>query len=238
LGIGEGNVVIRDNTIKNNPVGIGGSTGGTATIERNLITNNTEGISTGSLVTIRNSTITDSSVGIRLSKSSPATINYNNIQNNIQNSIYLEGTSNNTDATYNWWGTTDTQSINMTIHDSKYDFNLGKVTFLPFSTESNPNALPRSNLTLPPMPSPTPTDTPAPAQSPAPTFSPAPTQSSTPSPSQNPSPLPSQSPISMPDQSSSQDASQMWLYGIVAVLAAMNVALIVVVVVLVIRKKR
>jgi hypothetical protein len=49
-------------------------------------------------------------------------------------------------ATYNWWGTTDVQVINQTIHDYKNDFNLGNVTFEPFLTEANPSAAPDSGI--------------------------------------------------------------------------------------------
>ena len=52
-------------------------------------------------------------------------------------------TSNTIDATNNWWGTTDTQAINLTIYDYNYNFDLGKVTFTPFLTEPNQEAIPR-----------------------------------------------------------------------------------------------
>jgi hypothetical protein len=157
--IGEGEIIIRDNTIENSSVGIGGpvvntNTGisvdavftSTATIERNLIINNTVGIELGSKVTIYNNTITNSSVAIKLGSGLSTAIKYNNIENYGENSIYLEGSSSNIDATYNWWGTTDTQAINLTIHDYKYDFDLGKVTFVPFLTEPNPEAMPISEF--------------------------------------------------------------------------------------------
>lgn len=157
--IGEGEIIIRDNTIENSSVGIGGpvvntNTGisvdavftSTATIERNLIINNTVEIELSSQVTIYNNTITNSSVAIKLGSGLSTAIKYNNIENYGENSIYLEGSSSNIDATYNWWGTTDTQAINMTIHDYKYDFDLGKVTFVPFLTEPNPEAMPISEF--------------------------------------------------------------------------------------------
>jgi len=115
----------------------------TLTIERNLITNNTKGITIGSSkMTIRNNTIAENSVGISIGSSPSATIIYNNIENNSQYSIQLEGTSNEVNATYNWWGTTDTQPINQTIFDFKNDFNLGTVIFVPFLTEPNLEAMP------------------------------------------------------------------------------------------------
>lgn len=51
-----------------------------------------------------------------------------------------EETTNNIDATNNWWGTTDPQAINLSIRDYKYDFGLGTVSFVPFLTEPNPEA--------------------------------------------------------------------------------------------------
>jgi len=138
--IGVGNVVIRNNTIANNPVGIGGGGGGSAMIERNLITNSSHGIDAGLPVTILNNTISNTGVAIRLDSCPSVTIIYNNFENYGENSIYLEGTSSNIDATNNWWGTADTQAINLSIRDYKYEFGLGKVTFIPFLTEPNTEA--------------------------------------------------------------------------------------------------
>ena len=73
------------------------------------------------------------------------TIAYNNIENCSQNSIYLENAAKNIDATNNWWGTTDVQAINFTIRDSKYEFDIGTVYFVPFLSEPNPETMPTSN---------------------------------------------------------------------------------------------
>lgn len=151
---GHGNSIIRNNIITGNGIGIGSTQeGGTATIEQNLISNNTYGISVSSQVTIQNNTITNSSVAISLQTSSPI-IAYNNIMDYTQNSMYLSSVSTPINATYNWWGTTDTQSINLTIHDFKYDLNLGTVSFVPFLTSQNPQA-PSTSYSIP-LPSPTP----------------------------------------------------------------------------------
>ncbi len=58
-------------------------------------------------------------------------------------------------ATYNWWGTTETQTIDQTIHDNKDDFNLGTVNYAPILTAPNPQTPSIS----------TPTNTPAPSAS-------------------------------------------------------------------------
>ena len=44
----------------------------------------------------------------------------------------ITAAADNVDATNNWWGITDTQTINQTIYDSKIDTHLGTVTFVPF----------------------------------------------------------------------------------------------------------
>jgi hypothetical protein len=142
--IGGGTVSISDNIIYNCGTGIlfGNSGLDTLTIERNLIVNNTDGIKIGSLkTTIRANSIANNSVGISIESSPSSTIINNNIQNNTQYSIKLsQGVSNDVNATYNWWGTTDIPTINQTIHDNKNDFNLGTVNFIPFLTAPNPEA--------------------------------------------------------------------------------------------------
>lgn len=142
--IQEGNLIIRNNTITNGDTGILGIAGGSATIERNLITNHFGyGINIELQAIIRNNTLTNkSSVAIRLYNCPPTSINYNNIEGYRSKSIWLEGTPKyDVDATNNWWGTTDIESINQTIYDSKYSFDLSTVTFVPFLTEPNPEAM-------------------------------------------------------------------------------------------------
>lgn len=131
----------------------GGSWPSFPIVERNLITHNDRGIrialgsrfSAGTAVpTILNNTITNNLVGIHVSQSnyeaSPKII-HNNMHNNSDYNLQLsEYTTNDVNATYNWWGTTDAQTINLTIYDSKYDFDLGIIDFVPFLTESNTEA--------------------------------------------------------------------------------------------------
>jgi parallel beta-helix repeat protein len=148
---GEGAVIIRDNTIYGCGAGIKIGSSVATTIENNLISNNTDGIDVAYQATIQNNTITNNFVGI--STNSLSTIIYNNIQSNNKN-IYLSS-SINVNATFNWWGTIDTQAINQTIHDFKNDFNLGTVTFVPFLTAPNLKATPSSTSTpeIPEFPS-------------------------------------------------------------------------------------
>ena len=64
----------------------------------------------------------------------PSTVMNNNFLNNTYN-VYLR-TSVNIDAINNWWGTTDQQAINQTIHDNKNDYNgHSKLRSLPDSTQ-------------------------------------------------------------------------------------------------------
>jgi hypothetical protein len=186
IDYGHGNSIIRSNIITGNYIGIGSTqAGGTATIEQNLISNNTYGVLVNSQVTIQNNTITKSSVAIELDNVAPK-IAYNNIMDYTQNSIYLSSNPSAVDATYNWWGTTDTQAINLTIHDFKYDLNLGAVSFVPFLNSLNPQA-PSTSYTLqvPTLQLPTPTPTPSATPTSTPTSTPAQSPSSPP-PSQNP----------------------------------------------------
>jgi len=120
-------------------------------------------------VTVRGNTVTANSVGIQCNPTEECVIANNNIYDNSQYNLRIES-ANDVDATGNWWGTTDQTTINQTIYDYKYDFNLGKVNTTPILTSPNPEA---------PDPAETPTPTP-------PTPTPTPSSSTTPTPSQNP----------------------------------------------------
>jgi hypothetical protein len=167
IGVSEGDVIIRDNTLANSEVGIGGSVvssyygqvdysatpkARTVTIERNMIVGSQKGIDVDlqdATLNIQNNTITDCSEAITLTSCPSATIKFNNIQNFTQRSITLVNTPVNIDATYNWWGTTDASAINQSIYDYKKDFYLGTVNFTPFLTEPNPEAEPNSTYIIP-----------------------------------------------------------------------------------------
>ena len=77
-------------------------------------------------------------------------INFNNVLNNAKYNIYMH-TADNINATYNWWGTTDVNSINPTTYDNKNDFNLWKIDISPILNESNSQAMPNSNVPMPIM---------------------------------------------------------------------------------------
>jgi hypothetical protein len=157
---------------------LGGSYGGHVLVERNFITDsdvgidifdpNTDYIETP--LTIQKNTIINNSIGISIRDACSLTLSDNNIYNNTSNLELSLQASNDIDATNNWWGTTDEQAISQSIIDFEEDFDLGKVTFVPYLTEANPEAMPDLNV---------PTQTPTPEQTPA--------ASPTPTPSQEPS---------------------------------------------------
>ena len=147
-----------DTTISNCNTGISIGYYKNPTIERNLITDNTVGVhiyrnallAQGTPV-VRNNTITKNSLGVSIEHFQSqdyvvaAKFEYNNIYGNDYN---LKSTVSNTiDATYNWWGTTDTESINQTINDVTLDFTGGTVNFVPFLTEPNTEAMPIPEFT-------------------------------------------------------------------------------------------
>lgn len=134
-----------------------------ATVENNLVTGNTNGIDINLLgatgkPTIQKNTISGNKIGISQSYGKP-TIKNNNIQRNTEYNYYLK-TSDNVDASSNWWGTTDETAISQFIYDSNDNIDMGTVTFKPTLTAPNPDAptTPKTNTTpsstQPPSPSP------------------------------------------------------------------------------------
>ena len=190
-----GNAVILDNTIYDCAYGISTNDTGsiysnhqtTTTIQRNLIYNNTWGIASSLSVTVENNTIKNNTVGT--ATSALLTFAYNNLEGNNQN-LYLSS-SNNLDAANNWWGTTEESAISNSIYDSKNNSTLGTVTFVPYLTEPNTQALPNSTTVVPipsfsPTPSNAPTLTPTPPFSPSGSLSPSPTPTGSQSSTQSP----------------------------------------------------
>jgi parallel beta-helix repeat protein len=124
---------------------------GSATIEKNLIIGNYDGIQIrkSASLTIRNNTIANNNFyAITVQNSPVVSINYNNIQNNT-NSLSVE-TLNDINATYNWWGTTDVTAINQSISDYKNNFLVGRANFVPILTSQNA-AAPSNNTIIPPV---------------------------------------------------------------------------------------
>ncbi len=147
-------------------------------IENNLIVNNGYGIiipSSSGIFNpiIKNNTIANNTEAICIAgggNPSP-TISNNNIYGSKNYNFRLVDIKGNINASHNYWGTTDENSINQSILDFKKDFNLGNVTYIPFLTQENPQAMPPAEkLTQLPTPTPTPPLTPTlePTQIPVP----------------------------------------------------------------------
>lgn len=162
-----GNSMIERNLVTGNNYGVASSTG-TARIENNVVASNSYGIYGGG--SIKNNTVGNNMVGVTVSIL-PTNITQNNIFSNTQNNLRMS-TSSAVDATYNWWGITDTSPINQTIWDFKNNVNLGKVNFTPFLNNSNSAAPALESINYVPIPTPTPFPTPAPV--PTPTHPPPP----------------------------------------------------------------
>ena len=192
------NYYIANNTIFGCATGISVNDG-IATIVGNLILNNTHGILLGGGVsTILHNTICNNTVGLGGSENAGSVAN-NNLVNNLEYTLIGN-------LTFNWWGTTNQQTIAQTLPSS--------ATFVPFLTAPNPQAPAIPNISIPPTPSPPPTS-PSPSSTPAQTTTtdslsnPTPTPTSTRSsniiqnsPTDQPIISPSQSSTSIPEFSS------------------------------------
>jgi len=144
---GSGYALISSNTInaleQDKGTGIDNANDGQTIISNNLISDFAVGISTSNNnLSIVNNTITNNAVGI-WALTSPKLVYDNNIVNCTK--VSLDPGFNNVNATYNWWGTTDSQAIYQSInHYSPYN-----VTFTPFLTIPNPEATPIQSATIP-----------------------------------------------------------------------------------------
>jgi parallel beta-helix repeat protein len=140
--------VITDNVITGCEDGISVLQGGTTTIQRNLIVNTSrEALHVASDAIISDNTIRNNQKGIVVSNAPTLNVRNNNLENNGKYSFYLY-TGNNVDATSNWWGTNDTQTIENSIWDSTFEPYDGTVSINPILTAPNPEAHPNS-MTFP-----------------------------------------------------------------------------------------
>jgi len=103
-------------------------------------------ISGAGSLTVTDCTITENRVGVRCNYSfGPVYVNYNNIYGNtacnVEGANVLGlGEEVTVDATSNWWGTTDTSSIDAGIYDKNDDLGYGSVTYLPNLDAPHPSA--------------------------------------------------------------------------------------------------
>jgi parallel beta-helix repeat protein len=122
IGAGTGTIDIVNNIISEVPTGIRmlNTTAILVKIQGNLIANsNATAIFASGNITILDNTLANSGIGIILSNVVSPIISGNNIENSNQYSLKLMGTSSNIDASNNWWGTTNQQTISQSIYDLK-----------------------------------------------------------------------------------------------------------------------
>ncbi|MCH7762735.1 MAG: right-handed parallel beta-helix repeat-containing protein, partial [Candidatus Marinimicrobia bacterium] len=145
---------ISSNNFTNNTASNGGAIFGTGSVINNTITAN---FSSSSIIyysgeNISYNTITDNVGGNTVYIASTALFNNNNIFGNTSNYDIYNGTSNNVDATNNWWGTIDETAIQEQIYDWFDDASKGIVNYTPYLLSNDPNAplMPPQNLTITP----------------------------------------------------------------------------------------
>ena len=90
-------------------------------------------------VDIGNNTIYRNEYGISIRGSPYTVITQNNILENDDYDVFND-LPDDINASNNWWGSTNTSTIDQSIYDLYDDFNLGEVTYLPFLNQSNTNA--------------------------------------------------------------------------------------------------
>ena len=140
--------VITDNVITGCLDGISVLQGGTTTIQRNMIVNTTRNaLHVASDAIISDNTIRNNQEGIVVGNAPTLTVKNNNLENDGNYRFYLY-TGKNIDASSNWWGTTDTQTIENSILDSTFSPYDGTVNINPILTAPNPEAQP-NNMTFP-----------------------------------------------------------------------------------------
>ena len=161
------NSTITGNLITSNNNGIANS--GTRTIiQNNTIAKNSIGINGIGLIS--NNTIGQNNIGLTISINDTTNIVYNNINSNTTNlQLMINATILN--VSNNWWGTTDSDSINQTIQK---DYPSSTVIFTPYLTSENPYAPAIETINYTPVPTPTPFITPSPVPSPPATPTPTP----------------------------------------------------------------
>ena len=135
-----------------NPVGglVGGNMGiatgiaSNTTISNNIINGFGSGIwvESGSMIT--NNTFTNNYLALAVS-GTPALLQENNVVNSTAYGLYAMA---NVNASYNWWGTNDASTVSSSVTTGKHTAN---VTFTPFLTEPNSQAVPVERDFAPPV---------------------------------------------------------------------------------------
>ena len=151
-----GNAVISSNVMENGIYGIKVRKGN-VTIFNNTIRGFQTGITleeTSGATRIFSNQLINNSIGVAFSKA-PSLFHNNNLVNCSKYSVTLgslgiygcPGTSENVDATNNYWGTTNQTDIANSIYDNKNDSSLGNVTYAPFLIPSSDSTSPQNSIT-------------------------------------------------------------------------------------------
>jgi parallel beta-helix repeat protein len=130
------NLTIKYNLFIENVVGVVAN-GSTVTIEANTFRNNHRGINpvNGGNPTIVGNEITQNTfAGIWIWEGSSASLTGNNIYDNAMN-VGLGRSNQNLNAENNWWGVTDSSTIEKLVQDGKDESGLGIVNFEPYAME-------------------------------------------------------------------------------------------------------
>lgn len=131
--VGGGNSSITNSNFTNNSC----ATSGAVNISYSTISSTGgTGTAVDSPASVTYSVIYGYAVGIQ---GAPTTFHHNNIYGNTQYNLKLTGSGNVT-AANNWWGTTDTNTINAKIYDKNDNLNLGTVTYTPILNAAEPTA--------------------------------------------------------------------------------------------------
>jgi hypothetical protein len=141
INVGDGNPIVQGNlVIGNTGDPVNGNGGGAIRVTNNALNSQRP--------LIQYNTLTNNNVGITFGQSTGLPVNATILNNNVFNNnngaqkknVYLVSSTTSPNLINNWWGTTDNQAINQTIYDSKNNYNLGTVNFVPFLTVPNPQA--------------------------------------------------------------------------------------------------
>ncbi len=146
---GDMGATIVNNTISGASIGIFLEHSGTQTVSGNLIMNCSTGLEMiqnyiAGRPLVQNNSIINNAIGINFYNSiGTPNILQNNIYNNSNYNVLVSGNqpySTNENASYNYWGTTDSVAIGNSIYDYNKDFSLGLVTFNPFLSSPSTGA--------------------------------------------------------------------------------------------------
>ncbi len=141
INSGEQGIVAGD--LGSGTTGIESGVGINTTISNNIINGFGMGIQVWSdNLRILNNTITNNSVGLFVT-TNPALLQDNNIVNTTAYGLYGTAYIN---ASYNWWGTNDTQAISNSITTGNHIES--SVTFIPYLTALNTQAMPLPNVLI------------------------------------------------------------------------------------------